>query len=320
LRLAAAFQMLQGHTLAALMAPELRHGALFTAWSSARGLTAVAFLFTAGMSVYLAAVTARSPLRALRPSGRRVRRALGLIALGYLLHMPLPVPGGADGGVRDLLAVDVLQCTGVSLLLAELLLACARRRGWLVGCGVCASLSFAGVPFAQELSVRAPLLVAGYLGTASGALFPLFPWSGHLFAGVVCAGLVAERRSSATGLLLLLGGTLLAFGRLLLAASPRWLTVADHLARLGAVVCVAALLARALRSVQRPPRWLATLATESLVLYVFHIALVYGRPWGLVVTIGPTLALGPALGVTALVIGGSCGAALLYRRARARIR
>src|SRR5688572_31079092 len=54
LRLVAAVQMIQGHTLDALLAPELRQGPCFSAWTFARGLTSTTFLFTAGVSFALA--------------------------------------------------------------------------------------------------------------------------------------------------------------------------------------------------------------------------------------------------------------------------
>jgi uncharacterized membrane protein len=315
LRLIAAFQMLQGHTLAALLAPELRHGAAFVAWSKMRGLTAVAFLFTAGMSLYLAAARDQLRVGRLGPSRKRVWRALRLIALGYLLHASVLIPGLALGSMRELFAVDVLQCTGVSLLCLEGLLAASRRSGhWLGACGVCLVLFFVGTPLAHALASRAPLGLAGYLGTATGALFPLWPWAGHVCAGALCAGWVSEQRGSSAWRLAGLGVALLLVAWRLGTVEGEWSVVVDHVERLGAVTCVAAFLAWALRADQRPPRRLAALATHSLFLYVFHILLVYGRPWGLVEQIGPTLGLASALGVTACVIALSAGAALGYRR------
>ena len=49
LRVLAAFQMLQGHTIAALLAGSYRHGLLYSLWYGARGLTSIAFLFASGL-------------------------------------------------------------------------------------------------------------------------------------------------------------------------------------------------------------------------------------------------------------------------------
>ncbi|HKP59763.1 MAG TPA: heparan-alpha-glucosaminide N-acetyltransferase domain-containing protein, partial [Polyangiales bacterium] len=122
LRFVAALQMLQGHTIAALLAPAARHGPWFALWSAARGLTSVAFLFAAGLSFYLATERARDP----RAASRRVLRALRLIALGYLLHLPLAAlftsdPASRLRALHEFAAVDVLQCIGVSLLALEAL-------------------------------------------------------------------------------------------------------------------------------------------------------------------------------------------------------
>ncbi|HEY2732482.1 MAG TPA: heparan-alpha-glucosaminide N-acetyltransferase domain-containing protein, partial [Polyangiales bacterium] len=120
LRFIAAFQMLQGHTVSALLAPAYRVGNWYAVWSAARGLTSVAFLFTAGMSFGLASARpfASSAARA-SASRARALRALRLIALGYVLHAPLQLlwdPSNARAAFERFVAVDVLQCIGVSLL------------------------------------------------------------------------------------------------------------------------------------------------------------------------------------------------------------
>src|ERR1700754_131712 len=82
LRLIAAVQMIQGHAVSAVLAPEYRHGVLFGLWSFARGLTSVIFLFSAGYSFALT-------------SKRNWRRPLELVALGYLMHAPFAILLGA---------------------------------------------------------------------------------------------------------------------------------------------------------------------------------------------------------------------------------
>jgi len=321
LRLVAAFQMLQGHTLAALLAPEVRHGAWYTTWSNVRGLTSVAFLFTAGMALYFAIARDFASQSSSGASARRSVRALRLVALGYLLHAPLPAllmaASVSPGELRELEAVDVLQCIGVSLLLLELARLCAPSlRVWLflVGCG---AVVFAlGTPWAHQWAEHAqPRAAATYLGPVFGSQFPLWPWTTHLFAGVLAAAWIARAPASAGVRLALLAAALLGAGRLLVQLGSSGVVI-DHMYRLGWVACVAAGLAWLMRGARKPAPWILALATESLFLYVFHVLLVYGRPWGLAAWLGPRLdapaALAAALGVVAL----SCSAALGYRRLR----
>ena len=323
LRLLAAFQMLQGHTLAALLAPEVRHGAWYTAWSNVRGLTSVCFLFTAGMAFYFATAPRYAAHRRSAPAiAKRCWRALRLIGLGYALHLPVPAlltaAAAPSGALREWLAVDVLQCIGVSLLVLELTVVCASSvRVWLCLVGGAAVLFAFGTPWAYQLSMTEPHALAAYVGPLLGSQFPLWPWAAHMFAGVLAAAWAGGSRSNAGLRLLGAGATLLAGGRLLLAAGMLGVVV-DHIYRLGWVVLLAAGLAWATRSVRRPPGWLAVLAAETLFLYVIHVVLVYGRPWGLAASIGPRLSLAAGLTAAVAVISVSATAALGFRALRSR--
>src|SRR5262245_34139551 len=73
LRLLAAVQMVQGHTIDAVLDRAYRHGAVHALWSQARGLTSVAFLFAAGLAYARVALT--KPARA-GDAAHRMRRVL----------------------------------------------------------------------------------------------------------------------------------------------------------------------------------------------------------------------------------------------------
>ncbi|HEX4355464.1 MAG TPA: heparan-alpha-glucosaminide N-acetyltransferase domain-containing protein, partial [Polyangiales bacterium] len=308
LRFIAAFQMLQGHTVSALLAPSYRVGDLYAVWSAARGLTSVAFLFTAGLSFGLASgrpfasATARSSARR-----ARVLRALRLIALGYVLHAPLQLlwdPSNARAAFERFVAVDVLQCIGVSLLALEALAFALRSSR---------SFSFAAAAVGGTLLALAPLShgaglphgIADYLSSDDGSLFPLLPWSAHVFIGAACAAFV--RVNARTSLKLMAA----AFALLALRAFVHEALVVDQLDRLACVMVASAALAL---STKRPPAWLETLAGQTLFLYVFHVLLVYGDGIGLVERIGPRLAPPAAIAVAGAVVIVSFALAQLYRR------
>lgn len=317
LRFAAAFQMLQGHTLAALLAPELRTGAGFAMWSYARGLTSVAFLFAAGLSFFLATERPDSAPAARR---RRVLRAASLIALGYLLHLPLGAwsddPGTRIAAMHEFAAVDVLQNIGVSMLLLEALRAALPALRLRVPLSLAlAAAAIALAPIAADVPAAGPLRpLLAYVTPQAGSLFPLAPWSGHVFFGFVCGAVVrAPGRLAIPVRLAALAAALGACSLVCVwAAAPR--VVTDHATRLTGVMTTAFVIAACATRLARVPNLVATLARHTLILYVFHVLLVYGQGVGLATWIGPRLDLARALVAAVFVIGSSCAVAVAYDR------
>jgi uncharacterized membrane protein len=318
LRFVAALQMLQGHTIAALLAPTARQGAWFAVWTAARGLTSVAFLFAAGLSFYLATERGGDA----RASRRRIRRALRLIALGYLLHLPLAALFTADPALRlralrEFAAVDVLQCIGVSLLLLEGL---REVRGRALICAGLGCFCLALAPLAAAMPVAGnlhPLL--SYLGPRGGSLFPLSPWAAHVLFGFACGWLVREpmRLGLVSRLVALSALGFAIYG--LCAGLGAALVIGEHVLRLSWVLLASSALCWLGARLGQPPAWLLVLARNTLLLYVFHVLLVYGQGVGLASLVGPILGPGGALLAALGVIAASAAVALTGERlARAR--
>lgn len=345
LRLVAAVQMIQGHTLDALLAPELRQGPWFSAWTFARGLTSTAFLFTAGLSFALAHAASAERGEVAQGRARRTRRALVLIALGYLLRAPLGILlGDAPGeALANFLAVDVLQCIGVSLLFLEgLFVVVQSRRRVAAMSGLLGSLCFALAPLGDRLHADLPWsALTNYLTARDGSLFPLLPAAGFVFWGLTIAesalglGLfpAAAARSGARvgqgysdarpALRLLAWGTLvLAGGWCLGALTPALATrvsPAHALLKLGLVLMCGALMAGLLAG-RKLPHVLRLLASETLFLYVSHVLVLYAGHVGLAALVGRSQSLGAALAWCAgLLIFASLGA-LSYERALRALR
>jgi uncharacterized membrane protein len=340
LRFVAATQMLQGHTIAALLAPRYRHGALYGAWATARGLTSVAFLFAAGLSFYLATERETASAAAASGSGRRVRRALRLIALGYLLHLPVAAltadPAARVRALHEFAAVDVLQCIGVSVLLLEALRVLVTSVRVRVAISVALALAvFALAPAAAGLDPSGwarPILA--YATPAAGSIFPLTPWSAHVFAGFACGALVrggaaSSRDASASDhgkrLWRSLGVRLAAVTALVaaFAGALEWLgapqVLLDHASRSAGVLASGWMLWFAGERLPRVPAIVSELGQHTLILYVFHVLLVYGHGAGLAAWIGPSLPPVWAVLAAAFVIVSSAAVALGYDRlARAR--
>lgn len=345
LRFVAALQMLQGHAIAALLAPEYRHGAVYGLWATARGLTSVAFLFAAGLSFYLATERESvAPVAAVSGGRRRVLRALWLVGLGYLLHLPVALLTSADEATRanalqEFTAVDVLQCIGVSLLLLEglrVLISNAHVRA-AASVAIAATL-FAFAPFGAELHASGMLRpILAYATPAGGSLFPLAPWAAHVFFGFACGAVVRSstivpepedarrarsprdlfRRSLGLRLAAIAALTFLgAVGCFVFAAPP---VLRDHSSRLAGVLVAGWVLWFFGERLARVPSTIAVLARQTLVLYVFHVLLVYGQGIGLAAWIGPRLGPGCTLLAALFVVAASATVALGYDRlARAR--
>lgn len=308
--------MVFGHTMDAVLSPEVRAlPAMVTYWK-ARGLTAPLFMMVSGWAVTVA--ISRSSARGLDVPRRRIGRVLLLLAIGYGLRWP----GWAFERLiqRDweiwahFLAFDALHTIALALLATAAVLGLpwsTREKA-----GAFAALALLAV--ALGMADPAPLLpaVAQLPGTVPGLAlaqaaggtspFPLFPWTAYFFGGAL-VGLLS--RGSGVRRALGLAGA----GAALLAVSA-WVGVGElppgHPAlvafRSGAVLVILAALT--LVPAAAATR-LAPLGRASLGVYAFHVAVVYG--WstfhGLAWRIGPTRSFWQAAGVALIVLGVSYG-------------
>ena len=323
LRLVASFQMIQGHTLGGLAAPAALVGPLFAPWTFARGLTSVAFLFAAGLSFFLTTLVDLPRHLAHRAASRqRLIRAGLLVLLGYALHAPFGTP------LAHALIVDVLQCIGTSLALAELLvLALRRARSVVLAAGVLSVSALLLAPHTAAITADgAASILTNYVTRTGGSLFPLTPYAGFFFAGVVAGALAFPQGAATPRGRSLVRLVLLA---VLLRVSAVWIArievpvdpqsdVAFALRKLAFVVAACAVLVLASWKLARLPRVLERLSGETLVLYVVHLQLLYPAGVGLVHWVGPVLSLPGAMGVALALMVVSGAAALLWDARRRR--
>jgi uncharacterized membrane protein len=305
--------MLQGHTVDALLNVAARHGQAFSVWTTIRGLTPSTFLFLSGCAFGVVTFGANSDSARHAPWPKRLRRSLFLLVLGYALHYPaanvaaLMQLSGAEW--RPFLAVDVLQCIGVTLIgLTALTYAVETRRRFIASSLIVCALVVLGSPMIWQAAwaESVPAFLGGYLTPGIGSLFPLFPWFGYsVFGAAVGAFINAHHESeSSRWRLLMVGGLVMAAAgaaaRLngwdpwiqgaTAAASP-----SQFLQQAGAVLLILSVIGLLLgRSRPQPSgRIVETIARESLLIYAVHLCLVYGSPWnkGLRQYLGPTLSM-----------------------------
>lgn len=345
LRLLALAQMVNGHTLDAIMVDGLRQGPLFGLYDYARGLVSVAFMTSAGLAYHLTTFARFNPEKARAGRRKRVARAFFLIALGYLLRFSTGVfsddPARVERAWAYFLRVDVLHCIGVSILTLELITALSTTsRSARLAAGVIGTSVVALAPWAASVPIDGSSRAwANWLGHGGGSYFPITPWAGYVLLGAALGGFVlkeaeptSERLLARLGevpRLLLMGAALLGLSRLLITLFPTLDALPPgsrpqfFCEKLGglfiAASFVAWITARLTRRWGALPRPLIVLTGETLVMYVVHLQLIFFHPYGPARLFPHALTLGPALLVVSGVLVLTVAAGLAAPVVRARV-
>ena len=296
------------------------------------GLVAPSFIFAAGFSLALVQVRSASSSG---PRSTRVLRSLRrigeVLAVGTLVNwvwFPISIEPGW------LLRIDILQCIGLTLLLAlpfDVALA-PRPRALAIASLLVALGLFLLSPFAD--GVTGPLQDLFNKDGPRRTVFPLLPWAGWAFLGGA-VGATAARGSAAQVRRVVLGigiGSALAF-----ALKPLWLAIypphafwvtdpantgARGLAVMPLLLLLLAIEARVPSRARRSPLvWLLELfGTSSLAAYFFHEMLLYYEVRGvsLARVAGGRFGWAGFVGLTLLVVAATAALAWatdrVYRR------
>lgn len=336
-RLLASLQMVNGHTIDAVLLPSIEQGPIFDNYNWGRGLVSVCFLMVAGIAFHLSSL-ARYEQHRRNPSAirRRFRRALLVIAGGYFLGVPwaaaAPDPAQAELAWTYFFSVGILHSIGAALVMLELLVLASRSAQQVVAAaGVLAVLAFALAPAADGMLARGewhPLL--NWISHGGGSPFPLLPWSGNVLAGVVVGWIVLPQGghtpyrviwSRLAALAAVVGAVALAA-----QASP-WTLVqtATHpsarpafvTSNLAAVLVLTLGLSIVTAPLRSLPRTLRILSGETLTIYMFHLIVLFGFNIQLARRIGATLTLPRALALAAGMIVLTSAYALAWHRFKA---
>ncbi len=289
--------MMYGHTVSALLDKTYQRGTWFDLWTFQRGLTSTLFLFLSGFAFSIATMRHWPAHTQLSPGvWKRARRFALFIALGYGMHLPtrriVDFAYADEAHWRAFLAVDVLQLMGVTLLFMQLLVLISQGRRVFIALSFVVSvvlIAIAPAAWAHDWSNLQPVFVA-YLTPTTGSLFPVVPWAAYALAGAAAGGLYSRWGASHLArfatLVLLVPGVLtvlisLRADRLPVpgAAGPFAWATGSILMRIGACLIVLAIIAHASRRITRLPHTFGAVAQESLLIYVVHLAIIYGSTW-----------------------------------------
>lgn len=281
-----ALVMVQGHVFDSLLTAAARADPLYQLQVIVHGSTAPGFLFASGFVAGLP----RAPL-SLRASLRRAKRLLFVLGVGYALHLPyLSLAKTLNATVAEkaaLFACDALQVIAVTQLFVLAVQWLAGRR-WPVVTGALAVVVLAIGPmlWAEHTAEQLPPLLGAYLDDKAGSHFPLFPFAAFVLAGTVAGAAlgrqeegVRRRRALGWGATLMAAGTLLALP--LDGVVDFWgVSPAYALLRLGGLLILLQLIEKATRSFLPGVPPLALLGHETLLVFVFHLYLLFGGVLG----------------------------------------
>ena len=257
------------------------------------GVASPLFLFLAGLaSAMSAASKARRDDSLASGAAAARRRGWEIFALGLLFRVQAQLLGW--GPIHNLLKVDMLNIMGLSIVAATYLWQAAPRRRTRV-CVLAvltAAMTFL-TPWVRATPYLAwlPDPLEAYLRPAGPyAAFPVFPWAGFLFAGVLVGELIDEirvlrRREYLLMGSLTIGGAAAAYLAWAASFQPALFPTADFwhdsptlfFIRLGCVlltVPTAWVAEKTLPAAVLQP--VVAMGRSSLFVYWIHIEMVYG--------------------------------------------
>jgi uncharacterized membrane protein len=291
----------------------------YYALSFIAGVASPLFLFLAGVAMAMAAGS-KGPVSARR-------RGWEIFALGLVFRLQSQVLG--MGPLESVFKVDMLNVMGLTMVAAARVWQIDRRRPRRLAALAAVTLAIAMVtPIVRDLAWLSwlPDPLEAYLRPAGGyAAFPIFPWSGFLFAGVIVGDLVdaarrpRDRAAALQNALIVCGGAgvmlgwLASFRPAIYPSASFWHdSPTFFFVRLGLVtllVPVAWVLGQLLPSRALQP--VVTMGRSSLFVYWIHVEMVYG------VVADPlkrALPLWMSLAATATLILGLYAVVLLKNR------
>jgi len=302
MRAFAVIQMVQGHTVDALLADQYRimDNPIYSIWIFMRGMTAPIFMFSAGtVFTYLFRLVDKPFLQNPR-TVKGIKRGLLLVFIGYLIRYPtwtvFDFSNVSDYSWNTFLAVDVLQLIGFGLFALLAFLYFSERFNLsdyivfptVVLILIIVSPILYGINWINYL----PQFLAGYFYSGTGSLFPLFPWTAYVIAGGVLGSYLAKHpmvfktsKFSLTlgsiGLILIVVSELgdILFNLIGIKMAFNSANTNLVLFRIGFVLLLNAVVSFISLKADSIPKLFIIVGRNTLLIYVVHLVILYGSAW-----------------------------------------
>jgi uncharacterized membrane protein len=288
--------MIEVHVFNSMLIPSIKQTGWFSVLNFINGLVAPSFLFVSGIAFVL---SSRSKLDEQRKFGKAFWKRLQRIGLvfiaGYSLHLPVlsmrkmiyEIPYEKVLGFYN---VDVLQCiaTGLLLLLIiRLAIKNDRLYHFVILTMVIIIIAISPLMWSVDFGNYLPIPLANYFNQKHGSFFPLFPWLGFMFSGVVIMNIFLEFREKGLEeffvkrmmiislIVILLSHLLLSdlFPQVIRSIRPNPIFFVERLAY---VCLIFSLCFYFLRKKEISKSLILDVSRESLLVYWLHLTLLFG--------------------------------------------
>jgi uncharacterized membrane protein len=285
----AAVMMLNGHAFHAFTRTDLRGGGPYAITQFIGGMPPAVFLFLLGVT--LSFLMHSSERKGMAPGARvwkALRRSGYLFLIAFLFRLQLWIFGLPTSPWTDLLRVDILNCMGLAVAVMSIMAVFStvdRVR-------LCAALglAIAGLsPLVSQLDWSfAPAIVKSYIAPDYAA-FAFFPWAAFVAFGLSAGSIIrllppdqfdrAAQWAAITGFALILAGQYCSsapysiYPKSAFWLDSPWLI----LMKAGGVLVLLSFAHLWSRHTAGNWSWIRQFGITSLLVYWFHIELIYGR-------------------------------------------
>lgn len=287
--------MIEVHVFNAVLISDVREQGWFQILNFINGLVAPSFLFVSGFAFY---ISVNNKVDELRKFGdvfyKRIKRIVEILIIGYFLHLPFY-------SLKDFIQqidytgwilfsnVDVLQCIAAGLFLLLLLrIIIKNNQLFIITILILTLITAIAAPIIWKINFTEflPLPLANYFNQKNGSLFPIFPWMGFIFSGVITGKYFVEGEENGEQnilikKILILGMIFILFGHILLSGilpesinslSPNPIF---FILRLGYVLALLSLCWLATQKNSIKLKFIYDASRESLLIYWLHLQFIY---------------------------------------------
>lgn len=322
MRALAVLQMVQGHTVDVLLAPQYRltEYPVYFLWNFMRGMTAPIFMFTSGTVFTYLFRLAPEPFAQNPRVAKGIKRFFLLVALGYLLRYPTYKVFDFSDVTQDrwniFFTVDVLQLIGFGLLFIIICTYFAEKLKLSDSLifSMAAIIFFVSSPFIYKINFLEyfPQPIAAYFNDKTGSLFPLFPWAGYVVMGGVLGSYLAKnplifKTNRFSFNLAVFGIAFIIVSAVSVFISEKYFGIIFKnnsydletiTFRIGFVLILNSIVSYISQKMQSIPKIFILIGRNTLLIYIVHLLILYGSAWNP----GIILLFGKSLNVTYTVI------------------